>query len=377
MKKRLVLKKELVKNIIVSFLGLFLISSFFISCTSIKNKDWTEPEILDSSYENFINEVDSYLQQDNFQGSVLVGKNKNIIFAKGYGLSDSKDSNSANNTIQTTYEVGSITKQMTAAAIMQLVHQKKLSLDDKISKFFPEFIHGDKITVDMLLTMHSGLFDHINSPYDFFDLKTARLIEKAELSGDEVDRDLVLNSLYDAPLFTEPNSTYFYCNTDYYLLSKIIEIVTNQKYEDYIQNNIFSVCGMKSSNIQFQNTDAKGYDRNGKYLSIPANIALGCGDVNSNVIDLFKWNYSFVNGKVIDKKIFQKMISSESYGYGLYIGDGMILHAGNTDCFNAYNGYVLNEKLSIIVLVNKPITESSATIIAGNIKKIWESNPIN
>src|SRR5574344_100402 len=367
------LKKEIVKKIFASFFGLTLISSLFFSCSSVKNQIWEEDEIINEDYSKFIKDVDSYLKEKDFQGSVLVGKNKTLVFAKGYALLDEKNPDSGNNTIQTTYEIGSITKQMTATAIMKLIHEGKLSLDDKMTVFFPTYVYGDKITVDMLLTMHSGLFDHINSPYDYFDRKTASLIEKAEKAGAEVDRDLVLTALYTAPLFAEPNSTYFYCNTDYYILSKIIEIVSGQKYEDYIQQNIFSVCGMTSSNIQFQNTTAKGYDRQGKYISIPANIALGCGDVNSNVLDLFKWNYSFFNGKVIEKKIVNKMINADSYGYGFYIGKGIALHGGSTDCFNSYSSYVLNKKLSIIVLVNRPITESSATIIAGKINKMWES----
>lgn len=351
-----------------AFFLLFITSFSFSSCSSVKNKKWKTDSVINKKYLHQINETNDYLESINFQGSVLVSKKDKVIFAKGYGLSDKKAENSSQNTIHTTFEAGSITKQMTAAAIMQLVEQKKLSVDDKLSKYFPDYEYGEEITIKMLLTMHSGLTDCINATYDFFPSSVAAQINKKQLANQELDRDIVLTHFYKAPLFTKPNSTFFYCNTDYYLLARILEIVSGLSYEEYMAKNIFSKCGMINSNTKFQQTDAKGYDFQNRYYSIPASLALGCGDVNSNVLDIFKWNTLFTHGKVVSKKSFNEMIDTESYGYGLYKIKNTILHGGNTNVFNSYNSYDLKNGISIIVLVNRPIYECNSTQIAEKIK---------
>ena len=122
-----------------------------------------------------------------------------------------------------------------------------------------------------------------------------------------MDENLVLTYLNDAPLLAEPDSTYFYCNTNYYLLARIIEQVSGISYYEYIQKNILDRCGMSNSNLEFQKTDTRGYDYKDRYYSIPASLALGCGDMNSTVTDLFKWNVLFTSGKVVKKKTFKKM----------------------------------------------------------------------
>ena len=353
--------------------GVVILSFVFNSCSSIKNKNWNKESIIEKKYSDFANQVDSYLIQQNFQGAVLIGKGKKIIFAKGYGPCDTNSDNLEPIGLNTTFEAGSITKQITAAAIMQLVQKHKLSLDDKLSKFFPEYEHGDEITIRMLLNMRSGLTDHINAADDFFPKNIYRHIEKNQLANKPLDENIVLTYFYDAPLLATPDSTYFYCNTNYYLLAKIIEIVTGKTYVSYIKNNIFNPCGMNNSNLNFQQTDTKGYDYRGRYYSIPASLAIGCGDLNSSVVDLFKWNVNFTNGKILKKSSFKQMIDSESYGFGLYCRDNTIFHSGTTNVFNSYNFYDIKEKLSVIVLVNRPINQSNATFVAGNILKLYQN----
>lgn len=373
MKKSFFLKH---KNIIIfSFLLLSLFSSCKNSSKKTKEQDFSADFIKDVKYTNFINEAENFLIQSKFQGSILVGKGKKIVYAQGFGTSDKKASDNPLNTIQSTYEIGSICKQMTAAAVMQLAEKKLLSVNDKLSKYFPDFKHGDEITIKLLLTMHSGLTDHINAADEFFPKKIYHKISRNEINNTPLDKNIVLDYLYTAPILTKPGKTYFYCNTDYYLLAKIVEIVSGMPFEEYMQQNIFDKCNMTASNQKFQGTTTKGYDYKKRYYSIPQSMAFGCGDVNSNVIDLFKWNTNFANGKVVSKKTFNEMTSSESYGYGVYCdkNDSSILHGGNTNVFNGYNVYYLNEKLSIIVLSNTPTTECNTTEIAGKLRKIWKN----
>lgn len=342
-----------------TFLLILFVSAFAFS--ACQKKDYSE----------FCAQADAYLTSSNFQGTVLVSRGNDIIFCKGFGPSDEKDKSKTPvlNDGTSVYEIGSITKQMTAACIMQLVENKKLLLTDTLDKFFPEYEHGPEITVEMLLNMRSGLLDHINAPDEFFGIKLARQIAKKEQAGKNVDRNQVLDALYKAPLLTKPNSTYFYSNTNYYLLALIIENITGRSYEDYMEENIFQKAGMTSANTIFQQTTTKGYLKN-KYYSIPKNMAVGCGDVNASAEDLFKWNTAFVGNKIVSKKTFESMINTDSYGYGVYRSKDSILHSGSTIAFNSYNEYFLKDKTSIIVLTNKPQSLLNATLVGGKIKKL-------
>ena len=96
------------------------------------------------------------------------------------------------NSISTTYEIGSITKQITAAAIMKLVEQGKLNLEDKLSLFYPDYKHGEEINIKMLLNMRSGLTDYINTGDDFFPRKVFNQIEKAQIANRALDDGIVL-----------------------------------------------------------------------------------------------------------------------------------------------------------------------------------------
>lgn len=346
-----------------------------LSGCSIKNKEWNDSEIIHKKYTNLAAEADEYLNGINFSGTVLIAKKDKIIFAKGYGLEDVSAPSASSNTIHTVYEAGSITKQLTAAAIMQLAQKHKLKLNDKVSKYYPDFEHGKNITIKMLLNMRSGLTDCINSADDFFPKKVWRDIEARQLSCRPLEEGIVLKYLNDAPQLAKPDSTYFYCNTNYILLAGIIEKVSGESYEEYVTKNLLEKCGMRSSNLQFQKTTAKGYDYKGRYYSIPAELAKGCGDLNTSVTDLFKWNSLLTRGsgrsRPVSKSSFKKMIKTKSYGYGLNRKDQMIFHAGNTNVFNSYMSYTLDKKVTVIVLANKPSSEINATIVAGKLSRIF------
>lgn len=349
---------------------IILLSFLFFSCSSIKKNQFLQEPIINEDFSDFTFSVQNYLEKTGFQGSVLVAKKDKIIFAKGYGFSDTKNKNLPKNSIHSIYETGSITKQFTACSIILLEQKNKLSVDDKLSKYFPDYKYGDEITIKMLLNMTSGLTDHINSTEDFFPISIYRQIEKKQIENQPLDENIVLTYFYESPLLTTPNSTYFYCNTNYYLLAKIIEIVSGEKYEDFIAKNIFQKCGMNNSNFDFQKTTTKSYDYKGRYFSIPKSLSFGCGDLNSTVIDLFKWNYHFVNKKIVNKKQFKKMITTDSYGFGIYVKDGVYFHSGTTNVFNSYMSYDSNQKITIIVLSNTPISKINATFISMNINKM-------
>ena len=349
----------------------FLSSIFFSSCSSVKENNISENSIQNEKYEKFCTQTDEYLLSTNFSGTILVAKGDEIVFAKPYGVCDKNLPDSQPITLNTTFEIGSVSKQITAAAVMQLVQKKKLSLDDRISKFFPEYVHGDKISVRMLLNMRSGLTDHINEADEFFPQEVFSTIHKKQIANEPFEENFVLKYFYDAPLLANPNSTYFYCNTNYYLLAKIVEIVTKQPYHEYLQKHIFEKCKMTNTNTDFQNTTAKGYDFRNRYYSLPHDFATGCGDINSTVIDLYKWNMQLAKGKIINKKSLKQMLDTEAYGFGVYVKEDKIFHSGITNVFNSYNLYSFKNQLSIIVLANKPIAQCNATFVANRLEKMF------
>ena len=132
------------------------------------------------SYDEFCLRADECLLEMNFQGTVLVAKGKKLIFEKAYGLADEKAKHAEFLTVDSVYEAGSLTKQMTAACIMQQVEKNNLSLEDSLDKFFPDFVNGKEITIRMLLNMRSGLVDHINAPDEFYSAKKYRTLSKRE-----------------------------------------------------------------------------------------------------------------------------------------------------------------------------------------------------
>ena len=352
----------------------FLCAVFFSSCSSVNEKKLPENSIQNEKYEKFCTQADEYLLSANFSGSILIAKGDEIIFAKGYGNCDKNLADSQPINLNTTFEIGSVSKQITAAAVMQLVQKKKFSLDDKISKFFPEYIHGDKITVRMLLNMRSGLTDHINEADDFFPQEVFSKIHKKQIANEPFEENFVLKYFYDAPLLANPDSTYFYCNTNYYLLAKIVEQVSKQPYHEYLKKHIFEKCEMTSTNTDFQNTTAKGYDFRNRYYSLPHDFATGCGDVNSTVLDLYKWNTQLAKGKIINKKSLKQMLDTEAYGFGVYVKEDKIFHSGITNVFNSYNLYSFKNQLSIIVLANKPVAQCNATFVANKLEKMFYEN---
>ena len=362
--------KEFKLLVSAGLIALLLLSFFFISC---KSKDiFDSEEIVSRAYQKEVTGIENYLEENKFEGSVLVAKNKDIILAKGYGPLDKKSPEKGDIKINTTFEIGSISKQMTAAAIMQLAEKKKLGLDDKISRWFPDFKYGNDITVEMLLNMHSGLTDCLNAPYEFFPTKVAAKIENATVRNEPVEPEIILKYLNDAPLFIDPGTEYFYCNTNYYLLAKILEQVTGQTFREYMQKNIFTPCDMRNTNMDFQNTDTRGYDWKNRYYSIPDGYSTGYGDINSSVVDLYKWTLAFVNGRVVRKKTFKKMIDTESYGYGVNVQNGEIFHGGATNVFNSFASYHPDTKITIIILINRPQNEKYAATFARGIYKTMQ-----
>ncbi len=215
---------------------------------------------------------------------------------------------SIKNTSQTTFPIGSMTKQFTAMAIMQLVEKGMINEQDKISKYIPDFPNGNDITIYNLLTHTSGLVIFNELP-GFFTMKPEDL----------QNIDNVINLFKNKPLNFKPGTKFEYCNSDYLLLGYIVEKVIKMSYEDYLQKNIFKPLNMNDTGVSYKGKE-KMYNSNGYsgYLDVfPVSDEIvldgvhGAGELYSTTEDIYRWNRALNTDKLVNKatmgKYFQNM----------------------------------------------------------------------
>jgi CubicO group peptidase (beta-lactamase class C family) len=187
----------------------------------------------------FTNELDEYLTASHevwkFHGAALVAKDGKVLFKKGYGMASLELG--VPSAPQMKYLIGSITKQFTAVAILQLEEKGRLSLEDPITKFLPDYPKetGDRVTIHHLLRHTSGVPSYTDNP------------EAMGLRTTPTTLEALIALFEDLPLDFEPGEKYEYSNSGYVLLGAVIEAVSGMTYEEYIKANIFDVVGMTNS----------------------------------------------------------------------------------------------------------------------------------
>src|SRR5437879_526519 len=177
--------------------------------------------------------VRRYADGDFFSGVVRVTKGDRVIYENAFGYADRAWQ--IPNSLQTRFQIASLSKPMTATAILVLGEERKLSLEDKLSKFLPDFPNGDRITIEELLTHYSGLAD-ASSTADYndwsrFQQTPASLVEK----------------LAKLPPRSQPGTRYSYSNSNYHLLALIIEKASGTSFGDFLDQNIFKPLGMTNT----------------------------------------------------------------------------------------------------------------------------------
>ena len=311
-------------------------------------------QIFAQSLEQKMDELlNAYAKQNKLNGTVLVGQKGKVLYQKGFGYknAEEKTPNDANSIFQ----IGSITKQITAAVIMQLAEEKKLSVQDKLSKYFPGFVNGDKITIEHLLTHTSGVYNYTND---------------TTIMGRDVTRNysqeemLALFKTY--PSDFEPGTKWNYSNSGYSLLGYIIEKVEKQPYEAVVRKRIFQPLGMTNSGFDFTHLSnpnkTRGYFLlNPQIMTAPivdSTIAFSAGAIYTTVNDLYKWERSIYTDKILKpaswKAVFTPYKNKYGYGWGIdtLFGKPITAHSGG---IHGYTSYILRfpqEELAVIVFDN-------------------------
>ncbi|MCF6462001.1 serine hydrolase [Clostridium sp. Cult1] len=314
-------------------------------------------------------ELDAYIKalekHQNFHGSVLVAKDGEVLLNKGYGFADFEQN--TNNISQTKFAIGSITKQFTAIAIMQLNEKGLLSVEDKISKYFPDFPNGDSITIHNLLTHTSGLTNYTN------------LSEFLDIDLNNKDPMKTIELIKNLPLEFEPGKEFSYSNTNYVLLGMIVEKITDMSLEEYLQKNIFTPLNMSNTGSYYiednQFPDATPYTGFLEVYPVDDELVLtqayGAGNIYSTVEDLYRWDRALSTEQLVKKetldKIFTEYITmpgAGSYGYGWMIADTdmgrQIFHGGNTMGFTANIARYPEKDLFVVILTNSAYYDTTS-----------------
>lgn len=308
------------------------------------------------------------LQQQGIPGmTVALAKNGTMLYVQGYGVTDLTTRAPAQPNV--IFEIGSITKQFTAALIMKLQEQGQLQVDDSIELYLPEYNFPPAITLRMMLTHTSGLADFTNFP------------QLGEWVKNGVSEATVLTAVSQAPLEFEPGTQYSYSNSNFFALGTIIEKLTGQSYAADLEQEIFQPLGLMNTFYALPppSQTATGYTNNGSGL-VPAIIwdrsaAFAAGALSTNVYDLVAWDDALIHGKVVSPASFQAMTTSNgfmlpgggSYGFGLALwtfnGRPIIWHDGQIGGFTAETAVFLDSGFSLVVLTNDQDANPDAVVL--------------
>jgi len=292
-------------------------------------------------------------------GSVIVVQDGKTLLRKGYGMADLELGVPVKP--EMVFRIGSMGKQFTAVAILQLVKEGKVKFDDPLSKYVPDFPGAEAVTVEHLLTHTSGIRSYNDVPSALIGIRE-----------DKTPMQLVEAIRNEKPAFA-PGESWMYSNSGYLFLGIIIEKVSGLKYADYMQTKLFTPLDLRNTFVEDEGRivagRVKGYAigpdnvlRNAGYMNMTFPYA--AGSIETNVDDLARWNELLLAGKVIDKALVDRAWTESrtkdgkptGYGYGWYVSDeeGMhfVVHGGGITGFRSSGVLIPEKKLFVGVLHN-------------------------
>ncbi|MFW0738543.1 serine hydrolase domain-containing protein [Flavobacterium sp. T12S277] len=332
------------KIFLKSFIVLFIMACSGLSAQSLETK-------MDQL-------IASKFKPENPGAVFLAVKKGKVVYRKAFGMANLEMG--VKMQPEFVFEIGSMTKQFTAVAVLMLAEQGKLKLDDEITKFIPDYpTNGNTITLHHLLTHTSGI-------KDFTSMKTIKDIARRDLSPKEL-----VDFFKNEPADFKPGEQYKYCNSGYVLLGYIIEIVSGQTYEAFVTQHIFKKSGMENtyyaSHDKIIKNRVSGYrDREGyvnaNYISF--SIPYASGSILSTVDDLLKWQYAINANTLLNpastKKAFVNYTLNDGtnidYGYGWHlekVKDKIVReHGGSIFGFKSMGVYEPEEQIYVVGLSN-------------------------
>jgi len=297
--------------------------------------------------DNYFNALE---ENNKFMGSVTVSKNGEIIYTRTIGLADVEDNKKA--TENSKYRIGSISKTFTAVLILKAVEEKKLSLNQPIDKWFPTIKNAKKITIEHLLRHRSGIHNFTNDKV-YLTWNTQPKTEKEMV-------EIITKGGSDF----NPDSKAEYSNSNFVLLTYILEKTFKKSYSDLLQEIIVKPIGLTYTyvfgKINPNNNECKSYRFAGSWKAeneTDFTVPLGAGAITSTPTDLTKFADALFNGKLLSNKSLEIMKTiKDSYGIGLFqipfyksIGYG---HTGGIDGFSSVFSHFPDDNISYALISN-------------------------
>ncbi|MEO0374608.1 MAG: serine hydrolase [Cyanobacteria bacterium P01_A01_bin.17] len=327
--------------------------------------------------------LQAHYETGRFMGSAMVTRKDETVFAESYGVANLE--HQVPNTLQTKFRIGSITKQFTAAAILQLQDRGLLTVQAPIATYLPDYPNGDYITLHHLLTHTAGIPDLTSFP------------DSLEWIRQPTTLEALIARFRDLPLEFEPGEQYRYSNSGYVLLTQIIEQVSKQSYADYLQAQLLTPLGLENTAYEQPlaviDNLANGYRFTGdgyqqaEYINMA--VPAGAGGLYSTLGDLIRWHRFLTRPdecppEVLSDAAITIMKSPRvamgedspdlSYGYGLIVHKrGLIFHNGGIDGFMSYIGSLPKQDITVAVLSN--VENANPTGIAEGLFAIFRGEP--
>ncbi|MBV9925743.1 MAG: serine hydrolase [Acidobacteria bacterium] len=318
-------------------------------------------------------------------GVVLVARKGRVVYQKAFGMANMELGVPMRE--EMVFNIGSMTKQFTAVAVLQLVERGKLSLQDEVTKYLPDYTAGgQKITVEQLLTHTAGI------PASAPEAMTRLQGEKRLVTLQEI-----IATFKGRPLDFTPGTKWSYSNNGYMLLGAIIEKVSGIPYPEYLEKNLFEPAGMTATHFGddykvVRNRAASYiYSRAESQFLNAANdkveTAYSAGAIQSTAEDLFRWNQALLSNKLVTKESLAKARAEYKlpdgqgthYGYGWFVGNiqgsPMVEHGGNMGGFMSHAIYLPREDVFVVVLYNFRAPDRLPEFLAGDLAALAIGRP--
>jgi D-alanyl-D-alanine carboxypeptidase len=326
----------------------------------------------------------SYFVPDVPGAAVFVVKDGKPLLRKGYGMADLEQGTKI--TPESVFRIGSITKQFTAVAILQLVESGQIALNDPITKFLSDYpTQGKTITIEHLLTHTSGIQSYTDKP------------EFLEAMRRDMTPQQIIEAVQNDPMQFDPAAQFRYNNSGYILLGMIIEKVSGMPYAEYMEKNVFPRAGLTATSYgdtaKIVSNRVPGYTRSGDSFAnasfLSMTLPYAAGALLSTVDDLARWHAALIAGKVVDRKLLDaawkpfKLTSGEEAGYGYgwglgsIAGEKVIQHGGGINGYTSHEMWMPEHDVHVTVLTNNETGEPAPDFVAGLLALQAIGKPLN
>lgn len=345
---------------------LFVLAVTIMVSAQVRSQNFNQAKL-----DSLINLIES---NDRGMGSISLFKDGKEIYSRAYGYAD-MDNKIKNNT-STRFRVGSISKTFTATIIMKLIDNKQLSLDTKLSRFYPELENADQITIEHLLQHRSGIYNLTNA-------------EDYETSWHKIyfSKKTLLEKIASKKNVFDPGTKTEYSNSNYILLTFIVEDITKKDFAAVLNEWIIRPCGLTNTSmggkINTQKNEALSYNKLSgntwnKSTETDMSIPLGAGAIVSTPTDLNTFYYALMNGKLISEASLNQMKTfKDNFGLGLFpvpfFNRQGVGHSGGIDGFQSFAAYYPNEQLNIAFTANA--VQYPVNTITGSALSVYFNQP--